>query len=165
MLRVARALTKGCAPRGVLFVVNDRIDVAAEVGADGVHLGQGDELAGARDRIGVDRVLGVSVSTADEARQAERAGANYVGVTVWPTQTKPEAEPRGLNGVRAVADATALPVVGIGGIDASNAGEVIAAGANGVAVVSAVGAAPDPVEATRELVRAVERAEAPGDPG
>jgi thiamine-phosphate pyrophosphorylase len=105
------------------------------------------------------------VSTADEARQAERSGADYVGVTVWATQTKPEAEPRGLNGLRAVADATALPVVGIGGIDASNAAEVIGSGAAGVAVVSAVGAASDPVEATRALVRAVERAEPPADPG
>jgi thiamine-phosphate pyrophosphorylase len=165
MLRVARSLTKGCAPRGVLFIVNDRVDVAVEVGADGVHLGQGDELEGARHRIGRDRVLGVSVSTADEARQAERSGADYVGVTVWATQTKPEAEPRGLNGLRAVADATALPVVGIGGIDPSNAGDVIGSGAAGVAVVSAVGAASDPVEATRALVRAVERAEPPADPG
>lgn len=162
---MARALTKGCLPRGVLFVVNDRVDVAVEAGADGVHLGQGDELEGARDRIGPERVLGVSVSTADEARHAERASADYVGVTVWPTKTKPEAEPRGLNGVREVAGATGLPVVGVGGIDASNAGEVIAAGAAGVAVVSAIGAATDPVEATRALVRAVERAEAPADPG
>jgi thiamine-phosphate pyrophosphorylase len=165
LLRVALALAKGCAPRGVLFVVNDRVDVAGEAGADGVHLGQGDELQGARDRIGPDRVLGVSVSTAEEARRAERAGADYVGVTVWPTPTKPEAAPQGLDGVRAIAGATALPVVGVGGIHASNAGDVIAAGAAGVAVVSAVGAASDPVEATRALVRAVERAEPPAAPG
>ena len=165
LLRVATALAKGCAPRGVLFVVNDRVDVAGEAGADGVHLGQGDELEGARERIGPDRVLGVSVSSAEEARHAERAGADYVGVTVWSTRTKPEAAPQGLNGIRDVAGATALPVVGVGGIDASNAADVIGAGAAGVAVVSAVGAAPDPVEATRALVRAVELAEPPVDPG
>jgi thiamine-phosphate diphosphorylase len=155
--RVATALAKGCGPRDVLFVVNDRADVAVDCDADGVHLGQSDEFAGARARIGK-RVLGVSVSDPHEARQAERAGADYLGVTVWATETKPEAEAVGLSGLRAVADATTLPVVGVGGIDASNAGDVISAGAAGVAVASAVGAAPDPVEATRALVRAVERA-------
>jgi thiamine-phosphate pyrophosphorylase len=156
--RVAAALAKGCKPRGVLFVVDDRPDVAMECDAGGVHLGQSDEFAGARARIGADHVLGVTVSDPHEARQAERAGADYVGVTVWATETKPEADAVGLDGLHAVADATTLPVVGVGGIDASNAGDVLAAGAAGVAVVSAVGAAPDPVEATRALVRAVERA-------
>jgi thiamine-phosphate pyrophosphorylase len=156
--RVATALAKGCTPRGVLFVVNDRADVAAECGAGGVHVGQTDDYARARERVGADRVLGVSVADREQARQAERAGADYLGVTVWPTPTKPEASSVGLEGLRSVVESTALPVVGIGGIDASNAGDVIAAGAAGVAVVSAVGAADDPVEATRALVRAVERA-------
>ena len=156
--RVATALAKGCTPRGVLFVVNDRADVAVECGAGGVHLGQADDFAGARERIGGDRILGVSVADPQEARHAEEAGADYLGVTVWATRTKPGAAGVGLDGLRAVIESTALPVVGIGGIDASNAGEVIAAGAAGVAVVSAVGAAQDPVEATRALVRAVERA-------
>jgi thiamine-phosphate pyrophosphorylase len=155
--RVATALAKGCTPRGVLFVVNDRPDVAVECEAGGVHLGQADDFARARGRIG-ERVLGVSVSDAHEARRAERAGADYLGVTVWATDTKPEAAAVGLDGLRAVVEATTLPVVGVGGIDASNAPEIISSGAAGVAVVSAVGGAPDPVEATRSLVRAVERA-------
>jgi thiamine-phosphate pyrophosphorylase len=97
----------------------------------------------------------VSVDDADEARIAEAAGADYVAVTVWSTATKPEAEPRGLTGVASVAAATSLPVVGIGGITPDNAPEVLAAGASGVAVISAVGAAEDPVAATRRLVAAV----------
>jgi thiamine-phosphate pyrophosphorylase len=139
----------------VLFVVNDVIEVVAVSGADGVHLGQGDELAVARSRLGPDRILGVSVESPNQARAAERMGADYLGVTVFDTATKPEAKPVGLEGLRAVVAATPLPVVGIGGIDASNAGRVLSAGAAGVAVVSAVGAAKDPIGATRDLVAAV----------
>jgi thiamine-phosphate pyrophosphorylase len=157
LLRVATALAKGCAPRGVLFLVNDRVDVAVESGARGAHVGRTDDYEAARERLGSERVLGVSVSTPGEARDAERVGADYLGVTVWATATKPEAKPVGLEGLRAVAGATSLPVVGVGGVDPSNVAQVLAAGAVGVAVVSAVGAAPDPVEATRALARAVER--------
>jgi thiamine-phosphate pyrophosphorylase len=88
---------------------------------------------------------------------AERAGADYLGVTVWPTPTKPEAEGRGLDGIGAVVAATSLPVVGIGGIVAGNAARVLEAGAVGVAVISAVASPADPVAATRTLVRVVER--------
>ena len=154
LLALARELAAALRERGVLFVVNDRIDVALESGALGVHLGQGDlpsESSERPERL----VLGVSVDTADEATAAERLGADYLGVTVWATTTKPEARPVGLEGLRRIVAATPLPVIGVGGIDASNAPEVMAAGASGVAVVSAVGAAPDPVVATRELVSAV----------
>jgi thiamine-phosphate diphosphorylase len=98
------------------------------------------------------------VSTPLEARGAEAAGATYVGVTVWSTATKPDARPVGLEGVRAVARATRLPVVGIGGIHAANAAQVLAAGARGVAVVSAVAGSDDMVAATRALRAAVDRA-------
>jgi thiamine-phosphate pyrophosphorylase len=101
-------------------------------------------------------VLGVSVGDADEARAAEAAGADYLAVTVWETATKPEAVPAGLDGLRAVAAATALPVVGIGGIDAGNAREVLAAGGAGIAVIGAVAAAPDPVAAVKELREVVD---------
>jgi len=124
-----------CREAGVLFVVNDRIEVALAVGAEGVHVGQSDELEGVRNRIGQGMVLGVSVDDAEQARRAEAAGGDYLGVTVWSTPTKPDARPRGLDGLRAVVEASALPVVGIGGIDASNAAEVLAAGAAGVAVI------------------------------
>ncbi|HZP89999.1 MAG TPA: thiamine phosphate synthase [Actinomycetota bacterium] len=155
LLRLAARLVGPCREAGVLLVVNDRVEVAVRSGADGVHLGQRDELEGARERLGPDRVLGISVRTPAQARAAERAGADYLGVTVWATPTKPEAMPVGIEGLRDVVAATRLPVVGIGGITAANARRVLDAGAEGVAVVSAVGAAPDPVAATRELVAAV----------
>ncbi len=101
-------------------------------------------------------VLGVSVSTAQEARTADAAGADYLGVTVWATPTKAEAEPRGLEGLREIVGSTALPVVGIGGIHAGNAREVLDAGAAGICVVSAVGAAPYPERATRALADVVQ---------
>jgi thiamine-phosphate diphosphorylase len=119
-------------------------------------VGQGDDPGSARASLGSDRVLGVSVSTAQEARTADAAGADYLGVTIWATPTKAEAEPRGLEGLREVVGSTELPVVGIGGIQAGNAREVLDAGAAGICVVSAVGAAPDPEHATRALVEVVD---------
>ncbi|MGH2664141.1 MAG: thiamine phosphate synthase [Actinomycetota bacterium] len=162
LLPLASGLAALCRSRGSLFVVNDVVDVALKSGADGVHLGQGDDLAGARERLGPDRVRGISVETPLQARHAEELGADYLGVTVWSTSTKPEAVPVDLDGLREVVTATALPVVGIGGIDASNARQVLEAGAAGVAVVSAVGGAPDPVVATRELVATVQAFEREG---
>jgi thiamine-phosphate pyrophosphorylase len=154
LLPLATDLAVRCREAGVLFVVNDRLNVALASGADGVHLGQGDDLDRARARIG-DGVLGISVNDEVQARIAEVAGADYLGLTVWATPTKPEAMPYGLEGLRAIVEATALPVVGIGGITPANAGRVIAAGAAGVAVVSAVAGAEDPVGATKELAAAV----------
>lgn len=154
---LASDLAERCREAGVLFVVNDRVDVAARVDT-GVHLGQGDDPSGARRRIGSGAVLGISVSLPEQAVDAARAGADYLGVTVWATATKPEAAPVGIEGLRAIVEVTSLPVVAIGGIDADNASEVLEAGAVGVAVVSAVGAAPDPVAATRRLVEAVRAA-------
>lgn len=156
MAPLAKELGDRCRAADVLFVVNDRVEVAASAGA-GAHVGQGDDPRAARGLLGADAALGVSVSTVDEAVAAEDVGADYLGVTIWATPTKPEAEPRGLGGLRDIVKVTGLPVVGIGGIHAGNAHEVLAAGAAGVAVVSAVGTARDPVTATRELVDAVTR--------
>ena len=153
---LAGELAERCRAAGALFVVNDRVPVAAAVGA-GAHVGQADHPGAAREILDPAAILGVSVSTTDEARAAEIAGADYLGVTVWATPTKPEAEPQGLDGLRAIARETPLPVVGIGGIYAGNAAEVLDTGAAGVCVVSAVGAAPDPVRATEILVEAVRR--------
>ena len=154
LLPLATQIASRCRETGVLFVVNDRVRVAASCGA-GAHVGQRDDPGAARARLGPDPVLGVSVSTPEEARAAESAEADYLGVTVWATPTKPEASPAGLAGLRDVVSSTSLPVVGIGGIDAGNAGQVLAAGAAGVAVVSAVAAADNPVAATRRLARIV----------
>jgi thiamine-phosphate pyrophosphorylase len=158
LIAVGSALARASADADVLFVVNDRPEIAVTVGAGGAHVGHGDDPSEARRLLGPDRVLGMSVDAASQAREAEDVGANYVGVTVWATPTKPEAVPGGLALVRAISASTSLPIVGIGGIDATNAASVIDAGAAGVAVISAVAAAPDPIEATRELVRVVDRA-------
>jgi thiamine-phosphate pyrophosphorylase len=157
LLPLAEELAARCRDAGVLFVVNDRVEVALAAGAAGVHVGQADDLERVRDRIGSHVVLGISVADAEQAATAEGAGADYLGVTVWSTPTKPDALPRGLDGLREVAGATSLPVVGIGGITPSNAAEVLGAGAAGVAVVSAVGAADDPIAATRVLAEVVDR--------
>ncbi|TMK36470.1 MAG: thiamine phosphate synthase [Actinobacteria bacterium] len=156
LLAVASELARACADAQVLFVVNDRPQIALAAAAAGAHVGREDDPSDARRLLGPDRVLGMSVEGGSQAREAEDMGADYLGVTVWATPTKPEATPGGLALVRAISGQSSLPVVGIGGIDASNAPAVLEAGAAGVAVISAVAAAPDPIEATRELVRVVD---------
>ena len=151
LLRLAEDLALLCRSRGVLFIVNDRLDIAIESGADGVHLGQSDLLAGSRDRLGPDRILGVSVSDSEQARTAESMGADYLGVTVWASPTKPEAIGRGPGGLREICEAVPIPVVGIGGIDRHNLSLVFDAGASGIAVISAVAGASDPTAAARDL--------------
>ena len=158
LLAVASGLAAACADAGVLFVINDRPEIAAAVGAAGAHVGRADDPSAARRLLGPDRVLGMSVDGGSQAHEAEDLGADYLGVTVWSTPTKPEATPGGLALVRTISTRSNLPVVGIGGIDAANAPSVLDAGAAGVAVISAVAAAPDPIEATRELLRVVDRA-------
>jgi thiamine-phosphate pyrophosphorylase len=153
---LAEALARMCDDGGVLFFVNDRVDVAVRSGASGAHVGQGDDPAGARTRLGSERILGVSVGGPDEARLAELAGADYLGVTVWETSMKRDAVPIGLDGLRNVVAVTSLPVVGVGGIDAGNARQVLDAGAAGIAVVGAVATAPDPSEAVADLRAVVE---------
>jgi thiamine-phosphate pyrophosphorylase len=108
--------------------------------------------------LGPDRVLGVSVGSPAEASRAVELGADYLGVTVWASPTKPDANALGLEGIAEIAATTSLPIVGIGGIDAGNAAEVIAAGASGIAVISAVAATDDPAAATRELRAVVDEA-------
>ncbi|ELZ42424.1 thiamine-phosphate pyrophosphorylase [Halorubrum saccharovorum DSM 1137] len=158
---LGRRLRELTADAGVPLIVNDRVDLAAAVGADGVHLGQSDlPAAVARERLGDEAIVGVSASTVPEARAAADAGADYLGVgAVYATDTKDvPAETNGLGPDRVadIAGAVDLPVVGIGGIDARNAGAVAAAGAAGVAVVSAITAADDPRAATAEIREVVD---------
>jgi thiamine-phosphate pyrophosphorylase len=122
---------------GVTFVVNDDVRAAIALGADGVHLGQHDPGAELAKAAGL--MLGRSVTTPAQARDAQAEGATYVGAgPVWATPSKPDAEPPiGLDGLRAIAEAVSIPVVAIGGIDASNARSCIDAGAAGVAVIRA----------------------------
>ena len=125
-----------CARFGVTFVVNDDIEAALMLGADGVHLGRNDEGADRAREQGL--LLGLSATNLEEARAAD-GEADYIGAgPVWPTPSKADADPAiGLEGLREICDATTVPVVAIGGIDATNAVECIRAGAVGVAVVRA----------------------------
>lgn len=153
LLRIA-SLREWLRQRHVPFVINDDVDLALSCDADGVHVGQGDmPCVVVRRRMGADRVIGVSVGTVAEARQAERDGADYLGVSpVFATPTKTDAPAAtGLDGLAAIRAAVRLPLVAIGGIHAGNAAEVISAGADGIAVVSAIMAAADPRAAAREL--------------
>lgn len=156
---LGRELRRLTAAAGVDLIVNDRIDLAAAVDADGVHLGAEDlPVSVARELLG-DAVIGRSVSSVEAAREAEAAGADYLGVgAVFATTSKdvPDEESGiGLARVEAIADAVDVPLVGIGGITVENAADVVAAGATGVAVISAITGADDPETATRTLADAV----------
>lgn len=159
-LALAQALKALLDPSGIPLIVNDRLDLALACQAAGVHLGQEDlpcDLA--RRLLGPERLLGVSVSTPEEARQAEAAGADYLGVSpIFVTPTKQDTPAAtGLAGLRLIRAVTALPLVAIGGLSATNAAEVMAAGADGIAVVSALMAAADPRKAAAELRGAIAR--------
>lgn len=145
------ALTKSHA---VPMIVNDRLDIALALGADGVHLGQQDLPAGrVRAIVGKDCILGVSVRTRIEAQQATEQGADYVGVgAIFPTSTKSDATLTPLTELAAIAGSTGLPVVAIGGITADNAMQVLQQGASGVCVASGILCAASPREAARVLV-------------
>ena len=142
---------------GGTFIVNDRCDVAVAVGADGVHLGQGDmPLADARGIVGPGTLIGISTHNLDQAIAAERGGADYIGFgPVFPTATKAHPDPVvGVEGLREVRGRVRIPIVAIGGINAVNVHDVVAAGAGCCAVVSAVLAAPDPSTAIAEMMKA-----------
>lgn len=121
----------------VMFVVNDDVDAALELRADGVHLGKSDP--GAERAIEHGLMLGTSAASVEEATAGERLGASYIGAgPIWPTPTKPDADPPiGLDGLAEICEAVSVPLIAIGGIDATNAARCIEAGAAGVAVVRA----------------------------
>jgi thiamine-phosphate pyrophosphorylase len=139
---------------GVPLVINDRVDVALAVAADGVHLGQSDlPLAAARALVANSMVIGISVESIPDALEAESGGADYLGVSpIFTTPTKTDtATPLGLAGLKAIRRAVKTPLVAIGGVNRRNAAEVIHSGADGIAVVSAIVAAEDPEQAARDL--------------
>jgi thiamine-phosphate pyrophosphorylase len=155
---VARSALALCRRAGVPLIVNDRVEVAARAGADGVHLGREDApIADARAILGPDAIIGGSAGSPDEVAEAAEAGADYVGFGhIYPTATKHKpGPPVGLEALRDACRVATVPVIAIGGITAATAGELVRAGAWGVAVVSAVCAAGDPEGAARELARAV----------
>ena len=149
-------LTKG---KDIAFIVNDRVEVAKKVHADGVHLGQEDmSIKLARKIMNKKQIIGVSVETVDQAIKAVEEGADYLGVgPIYPTTTKSDAGKalgvERLKGIKAVVN---IPVVAIGGINEDNLEEVLRAGADGVAVISAVVSAPDITQACRELKDKIE---------
>ena len=150
----ARLLKALLAGTGVPLFINDRLDVALAVGADGVHLGQNDlHIADARRLVGNRMIIGISAESVADAIRAEAEGADYIGASpVFTTPTKTDtAPPLGLDGLRAIRRAVQLPLVAIGGIDADNAAQVLRAGADGLAVVSAIVSAPCPRTAAAVL--------------
>lgn len=141
------------------LIINDRVDVALVAGADGVHVGQRDiSYADARAVLGPEAIIGLSVETIEQAVEAEASDCDYFGVSpIFPTPTKTDVETSwGLEGLHALRRRSRKLLIAIGGINASNAAEVLAAGADGLAVVSAICAAADPEAASRELRGIVE---------
>jgi thiamine-phosphate pyrophosphorylase len=149
----ARALKAWLAPRGVPLIINDRLDVALACGADGVHVGQNDMMAEDVRRLMPHALIGLSLESVAQVAAAELAPVDYYGVSpVFATATKHDVAPAlGLDGLRAIRACTRRPLVAIGGIRAENAAAVMIAGADGLAVVSALCAADDPAEAARML--------------
>jgi thiamine-phosphate pyrophosphorylase len=162
LLPMAERLRARCADAGVTFVVNDRVDLALAVGADGVHLGQDDLPARrARPLLRPGMLLGISTHSVEQARAAQADGADYVAVgSMFPTATKSAFELVGVDLVRELRPQIRVPLIGIGGITHGNVHEVIAAGADGVAVISAVAAAADPRAATERFLTLIRAARA-----
>ncbi|HNY29380.1 MAG TPA: thiamine phosphate synthase [Fibrobacteria bacterium] len=162
-LEKARIIAATCRELGVWLLLNDRVDIAACVDCDGVHLGQGDlHTAEARSILGAEKTIGRSTHDASQARQAIREGADYINIgPVFPTNTKQVAvHPVGLDMVREVTSLATVPVTTMGGIHPGNVRDVILAGADRVAVVTAVTMAPDPTKAFADLESLVRDAKA-----
>lgn len=142
---VASAFARLAHDNGALFVVNDSVELAMAVGADGVHLGQDDlPVKAARKAAGAGMIIGISTHSLEEALAAQEEGAGYIGYgPIFKTSTKDAGVPKGIEGLKAIRDRVKIPIVAIGGINADNAADVIAAGADAVAVISAVSEADD----------------------
>ena len=151
----ANALKELCAGYRVPFVVNDSVEIAVRIDADGVHVGQSDiKGRDIRAMIGKDKILGISAGTVAEAVAAEKAGADYIGVgAVFATSTKKNARNLSVEQLKEISDSVSIPVVAIGGINASNITELCGSGVDGVAVVSAIFAAEHPGNATANLLK------------
>lgn len=160
LAQLARAVAPLCRAHGAPFVIDDDVKAARMLGADGVHVGQSDaRTADARRILGPDAIVGTSVRTCEEARAAEQAGADYLGVgAMFPTPTKPEAPVVSMDELRAICAAVSIPVVVIGGIDADTIGIFAGAGIAGAAAVSAIFAHDDIRAGTGRLAARVDDA-------
>jgi thiamine-phosphate pyrophosphorylase len=157
-LWLARELLDFLRPLGVPLFVNDRVDVALAAGADGVHVGQDDmPVRDVRRLVGESMAIGLTVNSLEQVMEAETLPVDYLGAgPAFATQTKETAKPvLGAEGIRLLRNHTSLPLVAIGGIDAENAGEIMDAGADGVAVVSALCSSGSPRSTAETLLRAV----------
>lgn len=157
MVEVGRKLRKLTEEYDALFFVNDRVDVALAVEADGAHVGQEDMPVEIVKEIAPDLIVGVSASSLEEALEAERGGADYIGAgTVFPTSTKEDAEFLGIDALREIVKRVKIPVVAIGGINHENVQEVLKCGVSGVAVISAIMGAEDIEEAAKRMRKIVD---------
>ena len=157
-LEEGRQLKPLCRSYGVPLIINDNVDIALKSDADGVHIGQSDgDIAATRARIG-NKILGVSASTVEEALEAERAGADYLGVgAIFPTNSKNDAESVSLSTLRDICNTVSVPVVAIGGITLENVSLLNDSGICGIAVISAIYAQKDIRNATERLRTEAER--------
>jgi thiamine-phosphate pyrophosphorylase len=148
-----------CKKYNIPFVVNDNVDIAVAMDADGVHVGQCDMKADeVRKKLGSDKIIGVSACTVEQAVLAEKRGADYLGVgAVFPTGSKDDAETVSLDTLKAICEAVSIPVVAIGGITKENVWKLQGSGIDGIAVISAIFAQPDIKAATMELKETVKK--------
>ena len=158
-LEEAKEIQKLCAKYHVPFVINDNVEIAAQIGADGVHVGQSDMEAGdVREKLGPDRIIGVSAQTVEQAVRAQERGADYLGVgAVFSTGSKADAVKVSHETVRAITEAVDIPVIAIGGITKDNVSELSGTGICGIAVISAIFAQTD-IEGAAQVLK--ERTEA-----
>ena len=156
-LKEAIEIKKLCKKYNVPFVINDEVDIALYVDADGVHVGQSDMEAGnVREILGPDKIIGGSAQTVEQALLAEKRGADYLGVgAVFKTGSKDDADDVSHETLKAICEAVSIPVIAIGGITVDNVAELKGTGICGIAVISAIFAKPDIKEATNELLETV----------
>ena len=152
-LEEAKELKKLCAEYKVPFVINDNVDIALEIDADGVHVGQSDMEAGdVRAKLGPDKIIGVSAQTVEQALLAEKHGADYLGVgAVFPTGSKDDAVEVSHETLKAICEAVNIPVIAIGGITVDNTSVLAGTGICGIAVISAIYGQENILEATKKL--------------
>ncbi|OHV82275.1 thiamine phosphate synthase [Rhizobium sp. LCM 4573] len=161
MIDTGQALKVALAGTGVPLIVNDDVEAAIAIGAEGLHVGQDDISAeAARALIGPDMILGLSVQTGENAVPADAAFADYAGIgPIFPTSTKPEHAPAiGFDGLRKLVGISPIPTVAIGGVKAEHVAPALAAGADGVAVVSAICGQPNPKAAAERLMLEIQKA-------
>lgn len=156
-LEEAKELKKLCAKYNVPFVINDNVGIALAMDADGVHIGQDDMEAGTvREKLGPDKIIGVSAQTVEQALLAEKRGADYLGVgAVFPTESKDDAAEVSKETLKAICSAVSIPVVAIGGVSKENIGELAGTGIAGAAVISAIFGSKDIKNAAAELKKTV----------